>query len=392
MAMAYWPERVERITGVPEADARRGGAPARRRAERDGADRARSRTAGAAASTTRWRTSTSRSPLGCAGKPFSGFGTHHRTGQRTGRPRARPEGRPAARLPPASTIPPPARTSPASGASPSGSCRAPASPPTNCSSRSARDGSARCSSWDSTRPSRRRTRSHVGERLRALDTLVVADFFLSETGAARRRRPAGGAVGRGRRHDDQPRGPRASAGAVRSLRRRRRAHRPRNPRAPRRRARASGRWFSSADAARRLRRAAAGHRRAARPTTRASPTSGSTPKTACSGRAPTPIIPARRGSLPIVSRRRADGRAFMRRPEADVADPRDADYPLLPHHRADSRSTTRPATQTRRVAELAARRAGADRGNASGDGAAGRRRRRQPDHAHHAARRRRASR
>ena len=132
----------------------------------------------------------------------------HRAGQRPGRARARPEGRPAARLPDDRRPGRPRARRRRLGRRPGRRCPARGARPTSCSTRSAPT-TARRRCWCSARnlvvsaPSA----THVAERLDALDLLVVADIVLSETAALRRRRAAGHPVGRGDRHDDQPRGP-----------------------------------------------------------------------------------------------------------------------------------------------------------------------------------------
>ena len=151
---------------------------------------------------------------------------------------------------------------------------------------------------------------------------------------------------------------------------RRRAHRPRDSVGHRGRARDAAAGFRIAEQPRRLRRAAARHRGRRRPTTRASPTRASTPRTACSGRARaadhpgTPRLFAERFPTPSGRARfhadaaRRDRRRARRRVSA------------APHDRAAcSRSTSR-ARRRGASPELQAVVAGAGRGDPSGDGRA----------------------
>ena len=235
----------------------------------------------------------------------------HRPGQRPGRPRARPEGRPAARLPHDRR---PRRAAPrraASGASTRETLPGPGQSAYELLDSLGAEGGVRALLVFGSNPvvsaPRRRPRRPSGSR--ALDFLVVSDFFLSETAALRRRRAAGRAVGRGGRHHDQPRGPRASArraavappAGVRTdleILVRRSAGRLGAARALRLR-RGPASVFDE------LRRATAGgladysrhHLRADRPA-----------RAACSGPARPRTIRARRGSSPSASRRRR-GRA-----------------------------------------------------------------------------------
>ena len=177
---------------------------------------ARSRAAGAGRQQHARLSSTSRSRSAASGQPFGGFGTHHRPGQRTGRPRARAEGRSAARLPPHRRSRRARAHGRASGASPERPFPAPGKSayelldvdrPRRRRSRAVRHGLEH-------RRSRRRTRmQRRSERLRALDLLVVCRFLPVGDRRARRRRAAERAVGRGGRHDDEPRGARHPAAA-----------------------------------------------------------------------------------------------------------------------------------------------------------------------------------
>ena len=183
VAAAYWPERVERITGVPEAElVAAAHCSARRRG--DGAHRRAAPSSRRRASTTRSPTSTSRWRSARSGRPCSGFGMPHRPGQRPGRPRARPEGRPAARLSLDRRSRRRGGTSPASGASAESTSRARQvglrAAPIDAARTAA---SARCSSWVRTSRSRRRTPCAIEERLAALDFLVVVRLLPVRDGA-----------------------------------------------------------------------------------------------------------------------------------------------------------------------------------------------------------------
>ena len=290
-------------------------------------------------------TSTSRSPPALPGRPFSGFGTI--TGQGNGQG-GREHGQKTDQLPGYRRLDDPAARRHIAGIWGIDEQLLPVAGKSAYElldvARHAR--SARCSSWDPTRRCRRRTRCTSANACASLDTLDRRRLLPVRNRAARRHRAAERAVGRGRRHDDQPRGPGHSSapgdGAARRC-----AHRPRNPHGHRRAARAR-RPLSVRRRRARSSTSCGARRRAPRPTTRASPTNGSTPKTACSGPAPTTIIP---GTPRLFADRfpTPTGRArFHATPEADVADPRDADYPAAPHHRPDSRAL--PVRQLRRGA------------------------------------------
>ena len=107
------------------------------------------------------------------------------------------------------------------GRRPRRAARARACPPTSCSTALGTDGGVRTLLVLRVEPGRlaRPTPATSSERLRALDFLAVSDIFLSETARARRRRAAHHPVGRGGRHDDQPRGPGAAAPHAPSTRR-----------------------------------------------------------------------------------------------------------------------------------------------------------------------------
>ena len=95
---SYWPDRVERVTGVPvyqlrEAVQLLGTAQSAMVLTARGPEQQRTGTAAAQAYLNLALA------LGLPGKPFSGYGTITGPGQRAGWPRARAQGRPAARLP-----------------------------------------------------------------------------------------------------------------------------------------------------------------------------------------------------------------------------------------------------------------------------------------------------
>ena len=206
----YWPERVERITGVPEGADRRDRAAARHGRRRDDSDRARPRAAGAGREQ-HARLHQPRARARQRRQAVQRLRHDDRSGQRPGRPRARPESRPAARLPARSTIPPraqhiagvwgvPASTIPGPGRVGLRADRLDRRPRTAC---------ARCSSWVRTSsvsaPDALRVGGGCGRSTSGRRRLLPV-----RNGDARRRRPAVGAMGRGGGHDDQPRGPRHS--------------------------------------------------------------------------------------------------------------------------------------------------------------------------------------
>ena len=193
---------------------------------------------------------------------------------------------------------------------------------------------------------------------------------------ARRRRAAERAVGRGGRHDDEPRGARHPAPRARRIRRPACAPTSRSSRrSPSGSAR--GEHFAFDTTPRRCSTSCGAPPRAASPTTPASRTSS---------------IEARAGRvLAVPVRGHAGHAAPLRRALRDAERPR-----AVPRRasrvarrgarRASTRSTSRPAacssqyqsgTQTRRVGELARRRAGAARGDPPAHRAARRRRRRR---------------
>ena len=174
---------------------------------------------------------------------------------------------------------------------------------------------------------------HVAERLRALDLLVVSDFFLSETArladvvlpAAQWAEEDGtmtnleGRVVRRRKALATPPG---------------RAHRPRDHGRPRRSARASGAAFAYEDAARGLRRAAAGHRRRHRRLL------GHHLRAHRPGERRLLAVPrqkgtrARPGSSATASPRRAGRARFHAVEHEGPSEAPDAEYPAVPHDRA----------------------------------------------------------
>ncbi len=225
VAAGYWPERVERLTGVPVADLRDRGAPARPGRPGD------HRSPRAAPSSTQGHRHGHR-----LDQPGAGPGPAraarlrlrlpHRPGQRAGRPRARAEGRPAARLP-EDRRPGGARARRGGvGRRPGRRCPVRACPRPSCSTRSARrTARARCSCSAPTRSCRRPGRAPVERRLRRARPARGGRLRPVGDRRAGRRRAAGHPVGRGGRHDDQPGGPGpAPPGAAPAARRR--PHRP----------------------------------------------------------------------------------------------------------------------------------------------------------------------
>ena len=209
---AYWPDRVERITGVA------GGRSADDRARcsatapiGDDPDRARARSSTATARTPCRPSSTWRWRWACrAGRsPATARSPARATGRAGGSTARRPTSCPATA---SSTTRRSGRTSPRVwGVDPD---ELPG--PGRVGVRDARRGWAptaacgRCWCWPPTSRSRRPTSNRVERRLRALDLLVVCDMFLSETAALADVVLPDRAVGRGGGHDDQPRGPGAA--------------------------------------------------------------------------------------------------------------------------------------------------------------------------------------
>ena len=122
------------------------------------------------------------------------------------------------------------------------------------------------------------------------------------------------------------------------------------------------------------------------PTTRASPTSGSTRRTASSGPARPPTTRARRACSPIASRRRAAARAFTPSRHRAAGGRARRRLPAVPDHRPGAAPITSRARRRGASRELASADARAARGNASGDRAA-----RRPGRRRHASRSRRGA-
>ena len=136
----------------------------------------------------------------------------HRAGQRAGRPRARAEGRPAARLPQARRPGRPRARRRGLGDRPGRAAPARACRPTRCSTGSAPPAaSGPCWCWPATSPSPRRTPTGCVDRLRRAGLPGRLRHLPVRDRRAGRRRAAHRPVGRGGGHDDQPRGPGASA-------------------------------------------------------------------------------------------------------------------------------------------------------------------------------------
>ena len=181
IAAAYWPERVEQITGVAEADAGCGRAASRPGASAPWCSRRAGPEQQAQGVNNTLAYLNLALALGKVGAPLSGFGSL--TGQGNGQG-GREHGQKADQLPGYRRIDDPAARAHVAGVWGVAPADLPgrASPRTSCStSIGAPAASARCSSWARTSSSRRRTRYAIERRLKALDFLVVADFFLSET-------------------------------------------------------------------------------------------------------------------------------------------------------------------------------------------------------------------
>ena len=225
---AYWPERVERLTGVPVADLR---AAARLLG---GAGRAIILTArGAEQHSKGTDTVLGLDQPGARAGPArpAGLGLRlpHRSGQRPGRARARPEGRPAARLPDDRRPGRPRARGRRCGASTPTTCRGRGCRRTELLDRLGTRGGPRGAAGVRLQPgglgaAGRRGRAAAGRARPAGRRRLRA---VRDRGAGRRR-AADRAVGRGGRHDDQPGGPgaapaRAAATAGRG------PHRPGDP-------------------------------------------------------------------------------------------------------------------------------------------------------------------
>ena len=180
---AWWPERVERVTGVAADEVRALAALLGEAEPGDGADRPRRRAA-QPGHRDRAGLDQRRSRARHAGPPVRRLRLPDRTGQRAGRPRARAEGRPAAGLPDDRRPGGPRRTWRRSGEWPPRTCRA--------RGRSAYElldalgtvgGAKALLVFGSNIVVSAPNATHVTERLAALDLLVVCDLVMSETAA-----------------------------------------------------------------------------------------------------------------------------------------------------------------------------------------------------------------
>ena len=346
---AYWPDRVERITGVPVADQRRT-VFALARAEKAiiltarGAEQHRSGTDTAQA----WINLAL--ALGLPGRPAAAGAPS--PARATGRAAASTGRRPTSCPATARSTDPAARAHVAAvwGIDPDDLPMPGQVAPSSCSTRSAPTAAcARCWCWRPTSRSARPTPAGSSAGCGDLDFLAVSDFFLSETAeladvvlpSAMWAEEDGtmtnleGRVIRRRRALDPPAGVpddlQLLADARRPARRRRQVQRrPRD----------------------RLRRAAPGQRRAARPTTPASATAGSTTSRASSGRARTTNHP---GTPRLFAERFAtpDGRArFLRVEHVDAHEPTRRRLPVLSPP-AGCMAQYQSGTQTRRTRSLA---------------------------------------
>ena len=179
-AASYWPERVERLTGVPQRDI-------------IGAARTLGLAGNAMVLTARGAEQQSQGvanvlsfinlalAMGRVGRPYNGYGCL--TGQGNGQG-GREHGQKSDQLPGYRRLDDArrARRWRACGACRRKICRAPAARLTSCSIRSAGIAAyAVCSSWARTPSSRRRTPRTSKSGSASLDFLAVCDFFLSET-------------------------------------------------------------------------------------------------------------------------------------------------------------------------------------------------------------------
>ena len=326
---SYWPDRVERMTGVPAADLREAVAAAGHGADGDDPHRPRRRAAQQRAPTPRRRTSTWPSPWVWRAGPAPA--TAPSPGRATARAAASTGRRPTScRATAGSTTRRPRARRRRLGRRPGRAAPARASPPTRCSTRSAPTAaSARCWCWLATSPSPRRTPGTSTDRLRRARPPGRLRLLPLRDRRAGRRRAAHGAVGRGGRHDDQPRGPGdpPQAGARAAARG---AHRPRGAGGA---GRPAGPRATSDDDPRdvfdELRRASAGGiadyagitLRADRGRARAS-----------SGRARPRTTPARRGCSPSVPHRGRPGPVHPGRAPRAGREP-DRELPVRADHR-----------------------------------------------------------
>ena len=204
------------------------------------------------------------------------------------------------------------------------------------------------------RRSPRRTQRTSNERLGALDLLVVCDFFLSETArladvvlpSAQWAEEDGtmtnleGRVIRRRAVVAPPEGVRTDLEILSGL------------------ARALGRPKGfPASSARRAQRTARGDRGRAGRLLRHHARRASTARAACSGRAHRPMRLARRGCSRIASTRRSGKARFHRVQPMGPAERPDAEYPLLPDDRPHPARTTSPARRRAASRSCARRRA-----------------------------------
>ena len=204
----YWPEHVERMTGVPEAQIVRAARLLGQARDAASCSPGAAPSSSRRASPTRSPTSTSRSRAAGPGGPGSGYGMPHRPGQRPGRPRARAEGRSAARLSIDCRSGGAARRRRGLGRAARVAAGAGAARPTSCSRAAAPSGGVRALFVMGFNPVVSSPAADGSRRdgLTSLDFLAVSDFFLSETAQLADVVLPVGAVGRRGRHDDQPRG------------------------------------------------------------------------------------------------------------------------------------------------------------------------------------------
>ena len=176
-------------------------------------------------------------------------------------------------------------------------------------------------------------------------------FLPVRNGEPRRRRAAVGAVGRGGRHDDEPRGPRHSPAPRR--RRRPRACGPTSTScAASPRALGKRRFFRVTDGAARSSTSCAGRAPADRRLLGHHLRAASTPRTACSGRVRATIIRARRGCSPNRFPTPSGRARFHARPPSDAG--RRSGRRIIRCYLTTGRVLAhyQSGTQTRRVAEL----------------------------------------
>ena len=202
----YWPDRVERITGVPDGDLRPGRPVAGDRRRAAMILTARGAEQQSKGTDTVLAFINLALALGLPGRPRSGYGTI--TGQGNGQG-GREHGQKADQLPGYRKLDDPAARAHVAAVWGIDPDELPG--PGLSGVRDARpDGHARrrrgrSSSWAPTSSSRRRTSTASPSGSSALDLLVVSDIFLSETAALADVVLPTAAVGRGGGHDDQPR-------------------------------------------------------------------------------------------------------------------------------------------------------------------------------------------